>query len=80
MRRRCMSYLRSEFSKICSSHLLFELDEDMLYECLLSDFVQVCELQMSCDTNFFKAFLNMLAHSISASHECIHLCLIFNSI
>lgn len=41
VRRQCVAFLRSEFGRICSSHLLFELDEDLLRECLLSDFVQV---------------------------------------
>ena len=41
IRRQCVAFLRSEFCRICSSHLLFELDEDLLHECLLSDFVQV---------------------------------------
>ncbi|MFH4975097.1 hypothetical protein AB6A40_001806 [Gnathostoma spinigerum] len=41
VKRQCIAYLRGEFSRICSSYLLYELDEDLLYECLLSDYVQV---------------------------------------
>lgn len=41
VRRHCIAFLRSDFSRICSSHLLFELEEDLLKGCLLSDYVQV---------------------------------------
>ncbi|VDP12852.1 unnamed protein product [Onchocerca flexuosa] len=41
VQRHCIAFLRSDFSRICSSHLLFELEEDLLKGCLLSDYVQV---------------------------------------
>lgn len=41
VRRQCVAYLRNEFSRICSSHVLFELDEELLHDCLLSDYVEV---------------------------------------
>lgn len=44
VRRQCVAFLRSDFSRICSSHLLFELEKDLLKSCLLSDYVQVFQL------------------------------------
>lgn len=41
VRRQCITFVLTEFSRICASHLLLELEEDLLYECLLSDYVQV---------------------------------------
>uniref|UniRef100_A0A915PQP9 BTB domain-containing protein n=1 Tax=Setaria digitata TaxID=48799 RepID=A0A915PQP9_9BILA len=46
VRRHCIAYLRSDFSRICSSHLLFELEEDLLKDCLLSDYVQCSEVKI----------------------------------
>uniref|UniRef100_A0A0N5AT00 BTB domain-containing protein n=1 Tax=Syphacia muris TaxID=451379 RepID=A0A0N5AT00_9BILA len=46
IKKQCVSFLRAEFSRICSSHLLFELDEDLLRECLSSDFVQCSEVEI----------------------------------
>ncbi|EJD76797.1 Btbd7 protein, variant [Loa loa] len=46
VRRHCISFLRSDFSRICSSHLLFELEEDLLKDCLLSDYVQCAEVKI----------------------------------
>ncbi|KAM3717368.1 BTB/POZ domain-containing protein [Dirofilaria immitis] len=46
VRRHCIAFLRSDFSQICSSHLLFELEEDLLKDCLLSDHVQCAEVKI----------------------------------
>uniref|UniRef100_A0A8R1XYV0 BTB domain-containing protein n=1 Tax=Onchocerca volvulus TaxID=6282 RepID=A0A8R1XYV0_ONCVO len=46
VRRHCIAFLRSDFSRICSSHLLFELEEDLLKGCLLSDYVQCAEVKI----------------------------------
>ncbi|VDN17146.1 unnamed protein product [Gongylonema pulchrum] len=46
VRRHCTAFLRTEFSRICSSHVLFELEEDMLRDCLLSDYVQCAEVEI----------------------------------
>lgn len=57
VRRHCIAFLRSDFSRICSSHLLFELEEDLLKDCLLSDYVQV----FSC---FLFLYLLCFFHNI----------------
>ncbi|VDK76997.1 unnamed protein product [Litomosoides sigmodontis] len=46
VRRHCIAFLRSNFSRICSSYLLFELEEDLLKNCLLSDYVQCAEVKI----------------------------------
>ncbi|CAG9532968.1 unnamed protein product [Cercopithifilaria johnstoni] len=46
VRRQCIAFLRSDFSRICSSHILFELQEDLLRNCLLSDYVQCAEVKI----------------------------------
>uniref|UniRef100_A0A0R3RX56 BTB/POZ domain-containing protein 7 n=1 Tax=Elaeophora elaphi TaxID=1147741 RepID=A0A0R3RX56_9BILA len=46
VRRHCIAFLRSDFSRICTSHLLFELEEDLLKNCLLSDYVQCAEVKI----------------------------------
>lgn len=46
VRRQCVAYLRNEFSRICSSHVLFELDEELLHDCLLSDYVECSEVEI----------------------------------
>ncbi|VBB29507.1 unnamed protein product, partial [Acanthocheilonema viteae] len=46
VRRHCIAFLCSDFSRICSSHLLFELEEDLLKNCLLSDYVQCAEVKI----------------------------------
>ncbi|EJW88351.1 hypothetical protein WUBG_00737, partial [Wuchereria bancrofti] len=46
VRRHCIAFLCADFSRICSSHLLFELEEDLLKDCLLSDYVQCAEVKI----------------------------------
>ncbi|VDM45605.1 unnamed protein product [Toxocara canis] len=46
VRRQCVAYLRNEFSRICASHVLFELDEQLLHDCLVSDYVQCSEVEI----------------------------------
>ncbi|KAK6108220.1 BTB/POZ domain family protein [Brugia pahangi] len=46
VRRHCIAFLCADFSRICTSHLLFELEEDLLKDCLLSDYVQCVEVKI----------------------------------
>ncbi|TKR60875.1 hypothetical protein L596_028057 [Steinernema carpocapsae] len=46
IRRHCLNMIYADFAKIANSHSLFDMSEDLLYECVSSDFVQASEIDL----------------------------------
>ncbi|KAK0410559.1 hypothetical protein QR680_005195 [Steinernema hermaphroditum] len=46
VRRHCLNMLFADFARIANSHYLFEMSEELLYECVSSDFVQASEMDL----------------------------------
>lgn len=46
VRRHCVAYLATEFARVAASPLLLDLEEELLYDVLRSDFVQAAEVEI----------------------------------